>query len=306
MNAPEIVVEGLSRRYGSVVALDDVSFNVPGGSIIGLLGRNGAGKTTLMGHITGQIRPTHGWVTVGGKDPFENSEVQESLVFIRDNQRYPDDYKLKHALRAAKAFHPEWDDNLAEELVDVFRLPRKKPVVKKFSRGQLSALGIVIGLASKAPLSIFDEPYLGLDATARQKFYDVLIREFQNTERTVFLSTHLIDEMAPLLQHVIILEKGKKVFDGSAEDAGNLAYAAAGMSASIEKFAVGKAVLTKHQIGSLASFTFSGALTEAIRAEAKAAGVEVSTATLQQAVSAMGADDSDDYEELETRKGGKR
>ncbi len=176
MNAPEVVVEGLSRSYGKVVALDDVSFTVPGGSIVGLLGRNGAGKTTLMGHITGQIRTGIGRVSVGVKNPFENSEVQESLVFIRDNQRYPDDYKLKHALRAAKAFHPDWDDALAEELVEVFRLPMTKPVVKKFSRGQLSALGIVIGLASKAPLSIFDEPYLGLDSTSRQKFYDVLIR----------------------------------------------------------------------------------------------------------------------------------
>ncbi len=306
MNAPEIVVEGLSRHYGNVVALDDVSFTVPAGSIVGLLGRNGAGKTTLMGHITGQIRTTNGKVTVGGKTPFENSEVQESLVFIRDNQRYPDDYKLIHALRAAKAFHPEWDDDLAEELVDVFRLPRKKPVVKKFSRGQLSALGIVIGLASKAPLSIFDEPYLGLDATARQKFYDVLIREFHKTERTVFLSTHLIDEMAPLLEHVIVLEKGKKIFDGSAEDAGNLAYAAAGMSPAVEKFAVGKTALTKHQIGSLASFTFAGAITDEIRADAKAAGVEVSAATLQQAVSALGAEGSDDFEETPYRKGGNR
>lgn len=295
MNAPEVVVQGLSRHYGNVAALDNVSFTVPGGTIVGLLGRNGAGKTTLMGHITGQVAAQSGSVLVGGKNPFENSDVQDSLSFIRDNQRYPDDYKLVHAIRAAKNFHPNWDDDLAEELIETFRLPRTKPVVKKFSRGQLSALGIVIGLASNAPLSIFDEPYLGLDATARQKFYDVLIREFQKNERTVFLSTHLIDEMAPILSHVIVLEKGKKIFDGSAEEAGNLAYAAVGIADAVQKFSVGKTLLTKHQIGTLASYTFSGPLTAELKDEAKLAGIEVSAATLQQAVSALGAGNEDEF-----------
>lgn len=160
--AVAIETRGLTRVHDETRALDDVSVRIRTGVITGLLGRNGAGKTTLMSLATAQDLPTAGDVLVEGQRPFEHAKVLERMCFIRDNQRYPDDYALKHTLRAARVFYPNWDQTLAEELVSLFRIP-DKTVVKKFSRGQFSALGIVLRLASRAPIIFFDEPYLGLE-----------------------------------------------------------------------------------------------------------------------------------------------
>src|SRR5699024_2072722 len=105
-------------------------------------------------------------VLVNGHTPFEHAPTVEQMCFVRDNQRYPDDYTLKHCLRAGAISFPDWDADFAQKLVSRFQVP-EKTIVKKYSRGQFSALGIIMGLASRAPITFFDEPYLGLDATAR-------------------------------------------------------------------------------------------------------------------------------------------
>src|SRR5699024_6674164 len=129
---------------------------------------------------------------------------------IRDNQRYPDNYYLHHALRSAAIFHTDWDAEYAEELTQIFRLPTKT-MIQKFSRGQLSALAIVISLASRAPLTIFDEPYLGLDVTARHRFYELLIEDFAAHARTIIVSTHLVGEMENIFDKAEIFVEGKSL-----------------------------------------------------------------------------------------------
>ena len=144
-----ISVQDVKRSFGSVRALDGVSFDIAKNSICGLLGSNGAGKTTLMSIIAGHDRPTSGSVAVLGERPFESAIAAAATSFLRDNQRYPDDYKLRHVLRIAKEFHANWDVAYAEHLVKVFSLPAKT-TIKKYSRGQLSALSIVVALVSCA------------------------------------------------------------------------------------------------------------------------------------------------------------
>ncbi len=117
---------------------------------------------------------------------------------------------MRHVLSLASHLFPNWDDEFAQSLVDDFKLPRKRDV-RKLSRGMLSALGVTIGLAARAPLTFFDEPYLGLDAVARQLFYDRLLADYAEHPRTVVLSTHLIDEVADLIEHVLLLDRGKLV-----------------------------------------------------------------------------------------------
>ena len=280
----------LTRTFGEVQALKEVSFTVPANSITGLLGRNGAGKTTLMSLITGQDRANSGTVTVLGRKPFEDSAAQRSMSYIRDNQRYPDDYKLHHAFRAASFFHPGWDQGLAEELAKKFNLPTKT-VVTKYSRGQTSALSLILGMAARTPVTLLDEPYLGLDATARRMFYDLLIDEFTNHPRTFLVSTHLISEMENLLDHVIVLNRGEVVLETSAAAAISQFSTITGTGAALDQVLpalTGLTVLQRHDVGSLSSATLRGELTDAHRATLTNAGVEVAGTSLQDAVAALG------------------
>ena len=284
-----IEAHGLTRVYKSAKALDDVNLQIRTNTITGLLGRNGAGKTTFMSLATAQDRPSDGTVKVLGEAPFENARVLEQLCFIRDNQRYPDDYALKHAVRAARIFYPNWNQELAEELIELFRVPGGT-VVKKFSRGQFSALGIVLGLASRAPITFFDEPYLGLDATARGYFYDVLLRDYQAHPRTIVLSTHLIDEMDRLLERVVILDRGRVVRDADVDELRGAAHQVAGRVDAVGDYLAGRKILSRQRIGGLATAVVEGAASAEDRAAALAGDLDVSAVTLQQLVAAYGFD----------------
>ena len=162
---PVIQVTGLTKSFGSVTAVDNVSFTVEENKIYGLLGRNGAGKTTLMQLLTGQDFASSGSISVFGESPVENAHVLERISFIKESQRYPEDFCVKHVFRSAPWFFANWDTAFAEQLIEEFRLPLNRRI-KKLSRGQLSSIGVIVGLASRAPLTFFDEPYLGLDAVA--------------------------------------------------------------------------------------------------------------------------------------------
>jgi ABC-2 type transport system ATP-binding protein len=225
-----------------------------------------------------------------GADPFENAAVMGSISLIRDNQRYPEDFKLKHVLRVAPRFHEGWDHELAAELVDAFRLP-SRTTVKKMSRGQQSGLGIVIGLASRAPLTVFDEPYLGLDATARRIFADRLLasRLDGSAPRTIVLSTHLIDEMEQLLDHVVILDNGRVLRSGATEEVTAGAYSLSGPADAVSRVAAGRTPLATHRIGGLLSLVFAGGAPGDLADEARAAGVQVAPVGLQDLVAAFGS-----------------
>ena len=290
MTASAIRLTAVTRRFGRTIALDGVTADVPTGVVCGLLGRNGAGKTTLMSILAGHDRPSTGGVEVLGSDPFEHAPVMSSISLIRDNQRYPEDFKLKHVLRVAPRFHERWDMELAAELVDAFRLPSRTQV-KKMSRGQQSGLGIVIGLASRAPVTIFDEPYLGLDATARRIFADRLLatRLDESALRTIVLSTHLIDEMAQLLDHVLVLDAGRLVRSGTTEEVTAGAHSLSGASEAVLRVAAGRVPLSTHRVGSLLSLVFAGEAPAGLAADARAAGVQLDPVGLQDLVAALGA-----------------
>src|SRR4051794_16992503 len=220
-------------RFRDQLALDDVSAVLEQDTITGLLGRNGAGKTTLMQLLTGHRVPTSGRVEVFGGRPFENDAVLSQMAFVKEGQRYPDHFRVRDALGAAAMLFPNWDDDLARSLLRDFDLPENR-TIKKLSRGMTSAVGIVIGLAARAPLTLFDEPYLGLDAVARQLFYDRLLADYAEHPRTVVLSTHLIEEISDLLEHVVLIDHGRVVLDSDAETLREAAFTVSGPSAQVE------------------------------------------------------------------------
>jgi ABC-2 type transport system ATP-binding protein len=245
---PTITAAGLSRRYRGQLALDDVTIDIEGPSITGLLGRNGAGKSTLMRIIAAQEFPSAGRVQVFGSNPLENDAVLRRIVLVREDQAFPD-FKVCHALRVASWFYPNWNADVAEELIDEFDLPRKRPI-KKLSRGMRSALGIVIGLAARAEVTLFDEPYAGLDAVARQLFYDRLLADYAEEPRTVLLSTHLIDEVADLLERVVVIDHGRIVLDAPADDVRGRATTVSGPIAAVEEFVAGRPIWDRRRIAS--------------------------------------------------------
>jgi len=277
-----IEVSGLSKRFGSVTAVDDVSFAVEENKIYGLLGRNGAGKTTIMQLLTGQDFATSGSIEVFGQSPVENAKVLQRISFIKESQRYPEDFRVKHVFRSAPWFFAGWDQEFAERLIADFRLPLDRRI-KKLSRGQLSSIGVIVGLASRAPLTFFDEPYLGLDAVARQIFYDRLLADYAEHPRTVILSTHLIDEVANLLEHVLVIDEGRIIIDEDAETLRGSATSVVGTRAAVDAFVGHRDVLHRDGIGGLASVTVAG-LSPAERRDATAAGLELSPVSLQQLI----------------------
>jgi ABC-2 type transport system ATP-binding protein len=286
-----IEIDHVSRSFGRIKALDDVSFTVPEHSILGLLGRNGAGKTTIMSIMAGQDRATEGRVDILGHSPFEHAATLSQISYVRDNQRYPDDYKLHHVLRIAPEFAPNWSADLAAELADGFRIPTATRI-KKLSRGQLSSIAIVLGLASRSSITLLDEPYLGLDVTARALFHTMLLRDYDEHPRTIVLSTHLIEESAALFDRVVILDQGRVVVNDDTDAARDRAFTLSGTRDAVAEVLGDHPVLERQSIGGLTSVTAEGTIDAALREQASAHGVQLARTTLQELVSGYGANDA--------------
>jgi ABC-2 type transport system ATP-binding protein len=278
-----VAVRQLTKSYGSVLAVDQVSFSIEAGKIYGLLGPNGAGKTTIMRIITAQLFATSGEVSVFGEAPYENSRVLSQICFVKDSQKYPNSYRVLDVLDQAAFFFPQWDREYAFALIEDFRLPPKRRM-KALSRGMLSAAGIIVGLASRAPLTIFDEPYLGLDAGARGLFYDRLLEDYAEHPRTVLLSTHLIDEVSRLLERILVIDQGRLVLDEEAEALRGRAFAVVGPAARVDTYTAGKEVLERSPLGGLVAATVMGNGNLEDRKHAAALGLSLAPVSLQQLI----------------------
>ncbi|BCW11200.1 ABC transporter ATP-binding protein [Arthrobacter sp. StoSoilB3] len=283
MSDTVVEARNLFKKYKDLNALDNVNLSLPANRIYGLLGRNGAGKTTLMSVLTAQAFASSGEALVFGSGAYEDDSVLSRICFIRESQKYPDDFQPRHAFRSAALFYRNWDQKFADRLAEDFQLPVKRRI-KKLSRGQLSAVGVIIGLASRAELTFFDEPYLGLDAVARQLFYDRLVEDYAEHPRTIILSSHLIDEVANLLEHVVVIDQGRIIMNADAEDIRGSAVTVSGSADKVDSFLSGRKILHRETLGSLASVTVDETLNSHERAEAQELGLELSPVSLQQLV----------------------
>lgn len=211
MEGKVLKAENVVKRYGKKEVLHGVSIAIEPGVIYGLIGRNGAGKTTLLGILTAQNTMDSGAVTYGGEPVWENEKVLADLCFSRELSPMmmfgENSYKVKDYLAAASIYYPHWDKAYAEQLVQRFGLEKKKKI-SKLSKGMMSMVTIVLALASKAPVTILDEPVAGLDVVAREDFYRLLMEEYTATGRTFIVSTHIIEEAANVFEKVILMDDG--------------------------------------------------------------------------------------------------
>jgi ABC-2 type transport system ATP-binding protein len=211
--------QDVSFRYGlsGPLTLDQVTFSLVSPTITGLLGRNGSGKSTLGMLMAGLLHPTSGTLTLDGERIYDGATTMAHVAYAGDSTAVFDDRKLSETVALWAASRPAWDQNFAEELLGLFSLNTKKKT-SKLSRGQLSAFFAVLGLASRAPLTIFDEVHLGMDAVVRELFYRALLADFTAHPRIIVLSSHLIDEVENLLDHVIMVDSGQVIEEGDTDE----------------------------------------------------------------------------------------
>ncbi|WP_068677661.1 ABC transporter ATP-binding protein [Oceanobacillus sp. Castelsardo] len=270
----KIEVKHLTKKYRDKVALENVSFTLDEPKIYGLLGRNGAGKTTFMNILSGQILSSEGEILIDGEDPFDNQRLTESICLIKEGNNFKKDLKVKNVLKIYSYFYPNWDQELADYMVKEYNL-NLNAKVKALSKGMESALGIIVGLASKAPITIFDEPYIGLDAPSRKKFYDILLEEYQLEKRTIIFSTHLIDEVSLMFEEVLILSEGSLVLKEEADALRRNTCAVSGTAEEVEKFIKGKEIIDTKQLAGMMTAYVYGNVEEAKQSGLKVEGIPI-------------------------------
>jgi ABC-2 type transport system ATP-binding protein len=213
-----VAVTNLSRRFGSKTVLDDVSLYVPRGSVFGLVGENGAGKTTLIKHILGLLRAEVGAVRVFGMDPVaEPVSVLGRIGYLSEQPDLPGWMRVGELMRYTQAFYPKWDAAYAEQLRAQFGL---NPIqrLSTLSKGQRAKAGLLAAQAHRPDLLLLDEPSSGLDPMVRRDILEAVIRTVADEGRTVFFSSHLLEEIERVSDHIAMVHQGKLVLCGPLDE----------------------------------------------------------------------------------------
>ena len=244
--------ENIKKVYGKKEVLKDVNLELESGKIYGLIGRNGVGKTTLLSILSSQNPAGSGRVTLDGDDVWENEKCIDRICFSREISQMSgfgqNNLKIKDYMTAASIFYPNWNRELAKELIEKFGLEPKKRICK-LSKGMLSMVTIVIALASEAEYTFLDEPVAGLDVIARDQFYKLLLREYGKSGRTFVISTHIIEEAADIFEEVIMLDRGEILLKENTQELLERAYHVSGKNEDVESATAGITVYGKEAIG---------------------------------------------------------
>lgn len=216
MTSP-VSARNVSKFYGSVRAVDDVSFEIEKGKITGLIGPNGAGKTTLLKAVLG-LTDCQGSLSVLGLDPFrQRKELMQNICFIADVAVLPRWIRVTQLLDFIEAVHPRFSRSRAEELLSRTKV-RPDAKVRELSKGMVTQFHLSIITAIDAKLLVLDEPTLGLDIIFRKEFYGNLLNDYFDGERTILITTHQVEEIENLLTDIMFINDGKIILDASMED----------------------------------------------------------------------------------------
>ncbi len=246
----KIEIKNLTKNYGKVCALDNVSVTFEEGKIYGLLGRNGAGKSTMLNCITGLVFPSDGTITLNGKNVVENDSSLGKIYKTSEKTYYPDTMKITELFKYTKDFYPDFDMDYALSVSKQFGLDVKKKV-KGLSTGFTSILKQIIALSVNTPFVFFDEPVLGLDANNRDLFYRLLIEKFSERPFCAVISTHLIEEVSNIVENVIIVKNGKIIRNTTCEELLQQGYTVSGSAAAVDKYINDKNVIGTDSLGGL-------------------------------------------------------
>lgn len=273
-----IQFEDVSLQLKNKQILKNISLSLETNKIYGLLGRNGAGKTSLLSLLASFAQATSGRVAIDGVSVFENENLMENIIFIRDI-KLDESEKVWKYIKQTAAFRPNFDEDYAKALMQRFRLP-EDVAVSSLSRGMMSAMHVVIGLASRCPITIFDEAYLGMDAPARVKFYEEVLNDYMEHPRTIILSTHLISEMESMFEGVIIIDQGEIVINEDLDTFTSRGVTVTGPIEEVDAFTIGKTVLKEQVLGNTKQAVVYGQLSR--EEKQRANGLQLAQITLQE------------------------
>lgn len=212
-----VSAKNISKSYGSFKALDNINLNIGKGKIVGLIGPNGAGKTTLLKSILG-LDSCDGDLQVMGINPFQKrAELMQDICFIADVAVLPDWIKVNELLDFVEQTHPKFSKSKAKAFLKKTKIGEKQKV-KSMSKGMVVQLHLAIVMSIEAKLLVLDEPTLGLDIIYRKEFYDNLLNDYFDNERTIIITTHQVEEVEHILTDLLFIKDGKIVLDSGMEE----------------------------------------------------------------------------------------
>ena len=212
-----IVARGLGKAFGPTRALDDVNFRVQSGRIVGLIGPNGAGKTTALKALLGLTR-FDGELSVLGLDPFrQRHQLMQDVCFIADVAVLPRWIRVAQLIDFVAATHPRFRREVCEHFLSRSDI-RKTSRVKELSKGMVTQLHLALVMAIDAKLLVLDEPTLGLDILMRKQFYETLLNEYFDEQRTILVTTHQVEEIEHILTDLLFIDRGRIVLDATMEE----------------------------------------------------------------------------------------
>lgn len=265
----------LNKQFGKTQALSDLSVAISENSITGLIGRNGSGKTTLLKIFAGLLDKSRGEVRVFGEQPMDNLSVLNRLVYTYHNVAYEKSLNLQTILYAYKTMFINFDSVFAGKLMKYFELNGKMKY-KNLSQGKGSIFNFLCALSCRAPLTILDEPVLGMDVTVRKSAYEILLRDFTEHPRTFIISSHLLSEIEGILSDILLIENGQLVMNKPIDDVRQSAYRVDGDTAALKAFTSGKKIISENA-SELSNFAIVyEPLTEKSTSDAKTQGLSIS------------------------------
>ena len=248
----KLICKNVCKSYKDKEVLKNVNLELEPGKIYGLIGRNGAGKTTLLSIMSAQNPASSGDVYLGEEKVWENKKALANICFSRElnpvSGNGTNGTKVKEYLKTAAIFYPKWDKEMAEHLVKLFEIDKKKPIAK-LSKGMMSMVTIIVALASKADYTFLDEPVAGLDVVARDLFYKLLIEEYTETGRTFVVSTHIIDEASDVFEEVIVINNETIMLKENTIELLERAYHISGRADVVEAAVRGKRTYGEEKVG---------------------------------------------------------
>lgn len=248
MNA--IQIKNITKSYNDIKALDNVLFSFEFGKIYGFLGRNGAGKSTLINIIANRVFADKGDILIDDITAKENIAVQEKIFCMSEADLYDKDLKIKEHFKWINRFYETFDMNKAIEISEKFNLNTNKKF-KALSKGYQSIFKLTVALSLNVPYIIFDEPVLGLDANHRELFYNLLLKEYENDERTFIIATHLIEEVANIVEEVVLIDEGKVLLQANVGTLLETGYSVSGVAQEVDNYCVDKNVIGYDELGGL-------------------------------------------------------
>lgn len=253
----QIEIKHVTKNFGDVTALRDVSLTLEEGKIYGLLGRNGAGKSTLLGCITNMLFPDEGEILMGGEPVKENDNALGNVYMMSEKNYYPKELRVRDVFRWTAEFYGHFDMECAKRLCGEFKLDMKKKV-SKLSTGYNSIYKVITALSLDLPFIFFDEPVLGLDANHRDLFYRLLLESYAENPKTIVISTHLIEEVAGLVENLIIMGSGEVIADTTCSELLDETYVATGPASAVDRLCGGKVIIGEESLGGLKSVYIKG------------------------------------------------